>query len=201
MNLLELLAVGKTISARNSLLTLTIAIVIIFILIYSNKEFYTSNQEKIKTLSDLYQLKQNKELDSTTVAYLNNLKEKVITERSVQEYLTDYVSSIFNPFKKSVISDRRNAFLQFLTSSYFRILCIFAIPVTKTNHQTVQAYRLYTDLKTFFTMLILGIANAFLFNLIPILWSPVINYCINIFLQWAEVRAIIRLREYKKENG
>jgi hypothetical protein len=197
MNLLDIFSLSRSISARNSLLILAIAIVIIFILIYSNKEFYTSSQDKIKTLKDLYELKATKNLDTSTIAYINNLQTKILKDHSIQENLSEYVSSIFNPYKKTIYSDGRNEFLNFVTASFFWIICIFAIPATKTNSTTNQTFKLYTDLKTFFVLLVLAIANAFIFNLVPVLWTPIVNYILNVFMQLAEIYLIIRLKKVK----
>lgn len=195
MNILTLIALSKSISTKNSLVVLSIAILIIVFIIYSNKEFYVSSQEKIKTLENLYELKSKGGLDSATLIYINTLNFQIIHEHSVQEYVTDYFISIFNPNIKSFFSDSRNQFLQFLTSSYLWILCIFAIPFTKSNTKSVIIKEVYVDIRTFFILLIIAVANCFVFDLIPIVYHPCINYLINFLLQIVELYILLGLRK------
>lgn len=198
MNLLSLAAATKSISTKNSLVILSIAIAIIIILVYSNKEFYVSTQDKIKALNDLYELKARPNLDSVTLVYLNTLNKEIIREHSVQENLTDYFLSIFNPSRKSFFSDSRNQFLQFLTSSYVWILFILVIPFAGSTPKKTLIKEVYTDIKTFFLLLIFAFANCFLFNLIPIIYMPWINYILNIFLQAIEFYWIKSLWKYAR---
>lgn len=198
MNLLNLISIGSKISGKNAILVLVIAIVLIFILVYSSKDFYTDSQQKVETLSKMYDLKEKHNLDSSTITFLRDLKVKIEQEHSAQEYLTDYIVSIFNPTRRTLFSDGRNQFIQFLTSSYFWIFCICIVPFTKDNSKKSMLYNIYSNVKLFFSLLIIAIGNCFIFNLIPILGASWVNYLINIILQFLEVYSLVLIMEHTK---
>lgn len=168
-----------------------LAISIVFILLVTDNVFgfsYHRNiEKKIYQIKEINSILKDSSYSLTVKSKITELQEEILSRKNIMEQTKTFLSKFpWLKIKKSTVSPNlKNPTLHFISSSWFFILIILALPVYAIMEKKTSWDRiLITTIITIITIFIFAILWSNILSLIPNIFGLAwINYILNALIQ------------------